>query len=229
MNESETHAPKLLGPAEYAPRLRELIEGARRELWLVSPSAHLNELQDVLRAILDSARRGVHVHLVMRDQVDQMKVLEAFGPALIEAHVRLLAVEGLRAALYWSEEQALLGSLELRGASFAKGVEIGLLVPKGELHARVRDFIGAEITFQARKIAAVGGARAESKGHCIRCGVSTPFDLERPFCWADFQSWVAHQDADEEEKFCHRCGRSAATSRRQPLCAACRTALRSTG
>jgi hypothetical protein len=88
----------------------------------------------------------------------------------------------------------------------------------------VRNFIGSEITYQARKIATFGAARAADKGHCIRCGVPIPLDPERPYCWAHFQEWVARQDADEEEKFCLRCGRSARTSRRQPVCPACRGA-----
>ena len=225
MSGREPPALRLLGPKEFAPRLLGLIENARRELWLVSPYAHLHEVEDIQRAILKRASQGTHVHLVVRDQHDQIKALDGYGPALVEAHVRLFALEGLHARIYWSEEEAILGSFDLRGASFTNSVEVGLLIPKGDLHAEVRDFIGREITYDARKIAAFGEARAAGKGHCIRCGVPIPLDPERPYCWAHFRDWVARQDADEEEKFCLRCGRGARTSRRQPLCQACRGAV----
>jgi len=58
-------------------------------------------------------------------------------------------------------------------------------------------------------------------GHCIRCNVSIPFDLDRPYCRECFSSWRKWGNPDYLEKFCHNCGNNDRSSMLYPQCYSC--------
>ena len=145
----------LLKPMECGTRLRELIERARQELWLVSPFTDLNEIENLHRVILKRATEGTRVYLVVSDLPEQRRALKAYGPPLERAGARFFTLKKLHAKIYWSEQEAILTSLNLRGGSFTSSVEIGLLIPKGDLHGQIRAFVASEVVYHAQRIDAL--------------------------------------------------------------------------
>lgn len=64
--------------------------------------------------------------------------------------------------------------------------------------------------------------RARSKaGHCIRCGNTIAFKLDKPFCPDCFKAWAKYEKPDYKENHCHDCGKERATSMAKPVCRPC--------
>jgi phosphatidylserine/phosphatidylglycerophosphate/cardiolipin synthase-like enzyme len=47
---------------------------------------------------------------------------------------------------------------------------------------------------------------AALKGYCIRTGAEIPFNLEKPYCFKAYTSWVQFSNRDYPEKYCHFSG-----------------------
>lgn len=228
-------ADLLSGPATVS-RLYELVEGARQELWLVSPYATLGRLRNLSRCIGTALKNGAKVNLVVRDEEKVVKEVLADGQELMEAGVQFFAVEWLHAKVYWSPSGALLTSLNLLETSFNNSIEFGVFAGSGELHAKARAFIRDEIEPNMR---ALGSARArptpvstrkektarEPEGHCIRCGEGIRLNPSKPYCATDYEEWAEYENEDYEDRYCHRCGSRFPATMRKPLCRDCYRAV----
>lgn len=61
----------------------------------------------------------------------------------------------------------------------------------------------------------------DRKGFCIRCRWPLNLNTDYPFCPNCYRIWAKFGDWDYQENYCHNCGESAETSRRNPLCTNC--------
>ena len=61
----------------------------------------------------------------------------------------------------------------------------------------------------------------DRKGFCIRCKWPLNLNKDYPFCPNCYRTWAKFGDWDYQENYCHNCGESAETSRRNPLCTNC--------
>ena len=65
-------------------------------------------------------------------------------------------------------------------------------------------------------------SRASTKGYCIRCEKSIPYDLKSPYCSRCYRVWSKFKDSNYEEEYCHKCGTpNEATTMKRPLCDSC--------
>lgn len=60
-----------------------------------------------------------------------------------------------------------------------------------------------------------------SRGYCIRCSVSKPKSLAKPFCLDCYESWARYENPDYIEKSCHYCGKDWNSSFSKPICMSC--------
>ena len=65
-------------------------------------------------------------------------------------------------------------------------------------------------------------SRASTKGYCIRCEKSIPYDLKSPYCSRCYRVWSKFKDSNYEEEYCHKCGTpNEVTTMKRPLCDSC--------
>ena len=65
-------------------------------------------------------------------------------------------------------------------------------------------------------------SRTSTKGYCIRCEKSIPYDLKSPYCSSCYRVWSKFKDSNYEEEYCHKCGTpNEATTMKRPLCDSC--------
>ncbi len=57
--------------------------------------------------------------------------------------------------------------------------------------------------------------------HCIRCNALIPHNLDKPLCDKCLARWSEWKNPDYRERYCHACGREAATTYAKPRCDAC--------
>lgn len=62
----------------------------------------------------------------------------------------------------------------------------------------------------------------QNNGFCIRTKKSIPFDSYKPMALDSFRVWAEYSNQDFIENYCHKCGKSAKTSMRSPLCKSCK-------
>jgi hypothetical protein len=64
-----------------------------------------------------------------------------------------------------------------------------------------------------------------AEGHCIRCGDKIPFNPEAPYCHKHYKTWLRYKDPTYPERYCHKCGQEAITSRNNPQCTQCKNII----
>lgn len=220
---SEAPAWELVDSRQTEARLLALINGAKKEIWLVSPYHTLAKLGTIRRALALALDRGVEVSIVVRDEkAIPQDAIEACTE-LLAKKLNLYAVHRLHAKMYWSEQQALLTSANLVDGSFEESIEFGLAIPSNELHARVRAFIKEAVGPRKPLVAQRSPAPASiaREGFCIRCGTEIRFNPARPYCDPDFEVWNRYADENYKDKRCHCCGRAYKATKRQPQCPDC--------
>ncbi len=69
--------------------------------------------------------------------------------------------------------------------------------------------------------AAYVSEKSSGSGHCIRCGNPKSFNPKYPHCDDCFKKWAEYKNDSYPEKYCHKCGASAKTSKKDPVCKVC--------
>jgi hypothetical protein len=224
-----------------------LIRGAQKELWLVSPYVTLDALAGLKREIQRALDRKVSTHLLVReDGNNKLDELRASVGDLVASGLDARCVRDLHAKVYWSEEAAVVTSMNLLASSATKSIEVGFHIGSGSLHQDLREFIRGQVEPEARAFpeptapaptssqstkrdAVVGTTprpkRSErpkaSHGACIRCGEDVKLNLEKPLCLSCYRDWARWENRDYNENYCHSCGEEASTSVAKPLCRSC--------
>jgi ribosomal protein S14/HKD family nuclease len=219
--------------AEIGYQLENLLKEAKERVFLVSPYIKFrSRIENLLK---DCNSRGLDIQVVYRGKdakPEEERMLRSLSS------VRLRSCNELHAKCYLNESRAILTSMNLHDYSQANNEEMGVLIDRAAdaalfnaVDTEVRRLIRVAVPQNVEQISSVSdvipnGAQTDSSpksllGHCIRCGVSIPFDPKKPLCKADFGKWAQYEDSDYEEKYCHRCGKPHSTSMNKPLCRDC--------
>lgn len=235
----------LLNTQETFAKLLALIDGARREVWLVSPYVTLGGSDSIGRAIRRALRRKVSVNLVLRlesgERVNASFMRDEIGE-LIGEGLNLWVAAFVHAKLYWSDVGALITSANLLATSLEGGVvEVGLWSSERAHIAEARRFYDAHIApnlvnpddmeaLLSNEAALVHGTgevvpmhevEDPDSGFCIRCRGEVELNAQRPYCLDDYRVWARYRDDEYEDAFCHACGADYPASMRRPLCNGC--------
>ncbi|MCY4654771.1 MAG: phospholipase D family protein [Dehalococcoidia bacterium] len=223
--------------------LDEIIKGATERILLISSYLKFSRrIQEELKR-QDMLRRDIRIVYGKTDLRPEE------SEWLAGTDIRTSFRENLHAKCYMNESQALITSMNLYEFSQQHNDEMGILVSTEddlELYNAIR--VDAERILQLSErtvidIARVaeedkkpartrrssgggtsrrnrGGASSRS-GHCIRCKRKIPFDVKKPYCSTDFQSWARYENRSYTEKYCLLCGDSHDSSMAKPLCSRC--------
>jgi hypothetical protein len=66
-----------------------------------------------------------------------------------------------------------------------------------------------------------GTTEGRKQGHCIKCGIDIPFNVEAPYCARCYKTWKKYKNEEYPQEICHSCGQAANTSMKHPLCSSC--------
>jgi hypothetical protein len=205
-----------------------LIERAKQHVVLVT--AYLDMWPSLELVIRDAVDRGVAVHLVIRSK-DETHFERHEGRRLksIERaralHVTLHEVDWLHTKLYLNESEAIIGSLNLT-ANGRDGPNLCVHLQGAEAADQALQKINEWIPEFSSNLhpPRIASAGIHSPGYCIRCQGSRPlFNPTKPYCCECWQQRKA-EPSTKSEICCHCCGKHAATTLQQPLCAQCANA-----
>lgn len=214
--------------------LEKIITQAEKKLIIISPFIKLtNTLLARIKAI---GEKGISVKIIYRkDKLDKGELERLKSVKNIE----LRYTDDLHAKCYFNEKEMIITSLNLLETS-EKNWEMGILINR-EKDKEIYDdtiadvvtifqdaipMITKEVKSQTQKIdtnkaVPTKKPRANSlpsKGHCISCGDTVKFNVEKPLCrecWEDFDEFY-----DEGER-CFCCGKEEETEFYKPLCYPC--------
>jgi hypothetical protein len=218
-------------------QIENVIAGAKTRLTLVSPFLKLSKT--LTERLKDAARRGVKITIVFGKEELEREQGHTLA-ALADAHLYFLP--NLHAKCYFNEDRMVITSMNMYEFSEKNNREMGVLLDAGEpayanairevesiIDASEERFVSPAATpvtktrlpTVAPTVRVSRRFKRQSPGVCIRCQASMPRDPWRPLCSGCYEVWVAYQNADYPEQWCHFCGRPEATSVNRPLCRSC--------
>lgn len=207
-----------------AAQIENIMTNAKSRLVLISPYLQLSDI--FFERLKDADRQKVKITLVYKK--DNLKTGERNKLRQL-SNLTLYCSKNLHAKCYFNEECMVITSMNMYEFSENNNREMGVLI-------RAKDdrntFVNAEkeatsiVTSSAktelRKTKGdYGSYRTQTKGHCIRCRKTMPYDLEKLYCRDCFKVWVEWKNPHHEESFCHTCGRPEPTTMLKPQCTSC--------
>ncbi len=231
---------KLLNTEQTLAKLLALINGAKKELTLVTPFVDLSDEDPIGHTIRAAMRRKVNVGLVMRLEPrsrPKAEVMDHIGE-LIGRGLDVFIIRGLHAKLYWSESEVLVSSQNLYASTLGKTVEFGLWSNDPAAVVETETFYVNELkplVLSVEEVFAQNGVEMDEEldpddpnrpGHCIRCADEIPYNVGAPYCDKDYAVWARFKKPDFVDRWCHDCGEKFEATKKQPLCVDCRPELR---
>jgi phosphatidylserine/phosphatidylglycerophosphate/cardiolipin synthase-like enzyme len=237
---------KFLDRRKAVSYIADIIDEAKKELVLISPYLWLSG--DLIEKLVRADKQSVKIEVVYRDEdkfkPDQLKRLQKEIEKLQPLkNLQISCLKYLHAKCYYNEHSMLITSMNLYDYSEKNDWEMGLLLESeedGEVFNEAKkgaeEIISAAVSHHIEKrresllnkVVKIGKSLTESlteeepKGRCIRCGKPTKtYDEQQPLCDRCYRIWARHGDQYYPEKFCHRCGKEAVTSKARPLCDSC--------
>lgn len=215
-------------------RINTLIESANERLTIISP--YLEPGINMEKLLLRKAEE-IPVELVFREDKLSEYSKERWFKTLADSNAELFVVERLHSKIYANEQQVMIGSANFRVDSWANSRECMVVV---DLLSDVGDSVARYIQGLLDDAKPVDGSRSRTRanvrstrsspsskqarreeGFCIRCGDSIPFNVDRPYCKADYERWAEYQNPNFKDKQCHKCGSPTAATMSKPLCRDC--------
>jgi len=205
-----------------------LIRQAQGEVWLVSPYVSLADLGWLKRSVLEALRRGVEVHMLVREDRAKVELVETNAEELVAAGLDLRCLPDLHAKLYWSDQAAIVTSLNLLASSMNKSIELGIQIGPGPMHEMLRNFIMEKVVPFADDMPKARRAK-EKSDRKARSGKDKPF-------WAGIVSASTRGEprpspsprtekkpraSTSHDGHCIRCGDGIKFNPDRPLCRSC--------
>lgn len=214
--------------------LEKIITQAEKKLVLISPYIKLTNTW--LARIKAIGEKGISIKIIYRkDKLDRTE-LERLK---VVKNIELKYTDDLHAKCYFNEKEMIITSLNLLESS-EKNWEMGILINREKDKEIYDDTIADVVTIFQDAIPTISTetrpnlyrqetskqptqkkAKATSlptKGHCISCGDSVKFNVEKPLCrdcWEDFDEFY------DEGEHCFCCGKEEETEFYKPLCYPC--------
>lgn len=211
---------QILAAHRVADAILDILRRAQRFAVLSTP--YLRSWPDLDGAVRSAVERRVSVHLcvrspdgTMRDrrmQGDEIARLAAIGVSVHE-------VPRLHAKLYANEGEVVLASMNLVAGS-RDSIDLGVRLENAAISQHLLAVLAANVPGLRAQLSRLQAARRA--GFCVGCARALPHDLRHPMCRVCFSAskggFLLHY---LPMRCCHRCGTSALTTVRRPMCAAC--------
>lgn len=217
---------KFLTTSGTSHHIENIILGAKKELFLVSP--YLQISKTFFERLRDASNRGVSITIIYGKnnlQEFQLRSLQEIK------NIQLYFFENLHAKCYFNEANMVITSMNMYEFSEKNNREMGILIQRKKdedifIDAVMETSSILESAFHMRNgnlhtQSTQGFPKNIQKGFCIRCETKIPYDPEKPYCRDCYYSWSEWENYDYVEKICHCCGKPEPTSMMKPECYKC--------
>ncbi len=204
--------------------IEDIIRNAKNELVLISPFLQLSKT--LFERLKDADRQNVKIYLIYGK--DELKPEERKQLSQLQ-NLSLYFFQNLHAKCYFNEENMVITSMNMYEFSEKTNREMGVLVSaRGDGNLFSDALKEAKSILDSATKEELSRSKANSysyektqPGHCIRCGIPIPYNLDRPLCDEHFEVWAQYGDFNYPEKCCHSCGNPWPTNKAKPQCDSC--------
>jgi phosphatidylserine/phosphatidylglycerophosphate/cardiolipin synthase-like enzyme len=223
---------KFLTTKGTSHHLEDIIMGATKELFLVSP--YLQISKTFLERLKDASQRGVNIKIVYgkdnlkKEQLNSLQTLK---------NMQLYFSENLHAKCYFNECEMVITSMNMYEFSEQHNREMGIFIERSndkDLYVsavketlsiidsadEIKNNISTAKEANNHTKTKLKG-HTKHKGYCIRCEEEIKYKTDRPYCTDCFSSWNEWQNFDYVENVCHNCGKEEDTTILKPECYNC--------
>lgn len=219
-------------------KIEEIMINAKHEIYLVSPFLQLSKT--FYERLKDASGNNVKISIVYGK--DELKPSERNSLAGI-SNLELFFSKNLHAKCYFNEDKMVITSMNMYEFSEKNNREMGVFIDlkndKEVFENAKRETISIIKSAEIIKLSKSERSTdkkdeyikniAEPKkvfnqsnfGYCIRCGISIPFESNKPYCNQCYSSWAFWGNYEFKEKFCLSCGNDSPVSMAVPLCEIC--------
>jgi len=228
---------KFLDTDKAYAEMVDIVSKADTKLVLISPYIKIPE--NLLERLKYMDGKGIKIVVVCRkkDLTDEVR-----SDLKQLKNLELRFNENLHAKCFYNGESMIITSLNLYEYSQQHNREMGVLlsskddreafneacaeaefiVNSAEKDSLVRNIFSRVVKEGKSMVDSL--VQDESKGYCIRCGKSIPYNEKAPYCSDCFSKWSeggGNPDYRERNGRCHACGESATPTKEKPLCNSC--------
>jgi hypothetical protein len=192
--------------------LTQLIKRADEKLVLMSPYLQIAKTIEYLIQERDSHTIDIRFVYGKEKKInpDDYTFLRGLS------HVKVYFCKNLHAKCYLNESTAIITSMNLYEYSQQNNQEMGIKVEKAS-DPEIYD----EIVAETQRIIHISEEnplkkKRSASGYCIHCKIRIPLNPDIPLCDTCYTEWKG--DPDNQEKYCHVCGKPSETSFATPIC-----------
>ena len=214
-----------------AYQIENIIKGAKRDLYLVSPYLQLSGI--LFERLVDADKRGVKIYIIYgKDELneEQWKQLEKLK------NLKAYFSQNLHAKCYFNEAIMIITSMNMYEYSEKNNKEMGVLINRvddekvftdaeHELYSIIEnaeEHHYSKINVEADSKLGTKANKKYKKGYCIRCGINLSYNPGKPYCLPCYEVWASFSNPLYEERFCHSCGKTVGTTTlEKPECYEC--------
>ncbi len=218
-------------------RLETIIIEAKEKLTLVSPYLQLSKT--FYERLKDASKRNVNITIIYGK--DELKPNERNSLAELR-NIELYYFENLHAKCYFNEFEMVITSMNMYEFSEKNNREMGVHIDKNKDFKLFEKAVNetnsiiesseiiqiAKTNRRLKKETKLITPDLESdkknkpnRGYCIRCGKRIPYDIEKPYCWDCYSTWVQFENPEYVENQCHSCGEYGEFTILKPICYSC--------
>jgi hypothetical protein len=242
---------EFLNTSKAYAEIEDVIDKADSKVVLISP--YMSFPQPLLDRLKYKDSQGIKTVVVCRENDSGKNKGDKVRSDLRQlSNLELRFDDALHAKCFYNEKSMVITSLNLLESSERKNREMGVLLSLEKDLNVFKDALNeAEfIVSNAKKDSRIGSlvrgivkeakavidsstkdkpsrakttSRTKQEGHCIRCGKSIPYNMNKPYCLPCARSWNKFGGyGDYKEKYCHQCGKGKPTiTYNTPSCGSC--------
>jgi phosphatidylserine/phosphatidylglycerophosphate/cardiolipin synthase-like enzyme len=230
---------------EISSELRKIITRSKEKLYLVSPYLQISDKIKVMIQQAEKTSPNIDIKVLYRPNEDGELNDKDMDFLLNELNnASIYSLENLHAKCYLNENTAIITSMNLYLHSQVNNWEMGIKIDKStepDIYEKINEHVSYMISISEKhdkgligsdntvnqanhtgtKLDQANDVKIVYTGHCIRCGKTIVFDINKPLCPTCFKSWSKYMDDSYQENYCHACGNENETSLSKPLCVYC--------
>jgi phosphatidylserine/phosphatidylglycerophosphate/cardiolipin synthase-like enzyme len=223
---------KFLNTEGVTYHLSQIINNAQERLFLISPYLKINDRLKESLQYKDKFKIDIRIIYgkseLQPSELNWLKSLEC---------VRTSFYKELHAKCYLNEKEAIITSMNLFEYSQVNNYEMGIYLDRtidSELYKSMYDEVirliqnskevkisVSEIPYKNDVLDNPAKSGMKTSGYCIRCHYDVKLNPTVPYCKSCYSIWKKDKKEDQEEKYCHICGKPNKSTLIKPTCYSC--------
>jgi hypothetical protein len=223
---------KFLNTEGVTYHLSQVINNAQERLFLISPYLKINDRLKESLQYKDKFKIDIRIiygkNELQPSELNWLRSLES---------VRTSFYKELHAKCYLNEKEAIITSMNLFEYSQVNNYEMDIYIDRtidSELYKNMYEEVtrlilnSKEIKISVSEVPHKNdildkpiNPSVNVSGFCIRCHAAIKLNPMVPYCKSCYSFWKMDKKEDQEEKYCHICGKSNKSALIKPTCYAC--------